>query len=64
MDRLKPSLLEKLWWFKPNSCEEIKRYKEMTSRARHEEWVMRVDEKKHRQWEVTEWTGLKNCWSD
>ncbi|KAK4006355.1 hypothetical protein OUZ56_011509 [Daphnia magna] len=41
---LKPSLLEKLWSLKPNSCDEflqeIKRYQEMTSRARHEEWAM------------------------
>ncbi|KAK4006517.1 hypothetical protein OUZ56_011671 [Daphnia magna] len=43
---LKPSLLEKLWSMKPNSCDkflqEIKRYQEMTSRARHEEWTMGV----------------------
>ncbi|KZS10243.1 Uncharacterized protein APZ42_025350 [Daphnia magna] len=43
---LKPSLLEKLWSLKPSSCDEflqeIKRYQEMTSRARHEEWVMGV----------------------
>ncbi|KZS03803.1 Uncharacterized protein APZ42_033383 [Daphnia magna] len=43
---LKPSLLEKLWSLKSNSCDEfhqeIKRYQEMTSRARHEEWSMGV----------------------
>ncbi|KZS10098.1 Uncharacterized protein APZ42_025516, partial [Daphnia magna] len=43
---LKPSLLEKLWNSKPNSCDEflqeIKRYQEMTSRARHEEWAIGV----------------------
>ncbi|KZR96541.1 Uncharacterized protein APZ42_009062, partial [Daphnia magna] len=43
---IKPSLLEKLWSLKPNSCDEflqeIKRYQEMTSRARHEEWAMGV----------------------
>ncbi|KZS02268.1 Uncharacterized protein APZ42_000753, partial [Daphnia magna] len=37
---------EKLWSLKPNSCDEflqeIKRYQEMTSRARYEEWAMGV----------------------
>ncbi|KZS21181.1 Uncharacterized protein APZ42_011952 [Daphnia magna] len=41
---LKPSLLEKLWSLKPNSCDEflqeIKWYQEMTSRTRQEEWAI------------------------
>ncbi|KZS00136.1 Uncharacterized protein APZ42_003697, partial [Daphnia magna] len=56
---LRPSLLEKLWSLKPNSCDEflqkIKRYQEMTSRARHEEWAMGVVGKKHQRREVREW---------
>jgi hypothetical protein len=42
---LKPSLTEKLWSLKPASCDEflreVRRYQEMTSRARQEDWAMR-----------------------
>jgi hypothetical protein len=41
---LKPSLTEKLWSLKPASCDEflreVRRYQEMTSRARQEDWAM------------------------
>ena len=43
---LKPSVLERLWSLKPGTCEEflqeVKRYHEMTSRTRQDEWAMGV----------------------
>jgi hypothetical protein len=41
---LKPSLVEKFWSMKPATTDEflteVKRYQEMTSKTRHEEWAM------------------------
>ncbi len=41
---LKPSSVEKFWSMKPTTTdeflEEVKRYQEMTSKSRHEEWAM------------------------
>jgi hypothetical protein len=41
---IKPSLVEKFWSMKPATTDEflteVKRYQEMTSKSRHEEWAM------------------------
>jgi hypothetical protein len=41
---IKPSLVEKFWSMKPATTDEflteVKRYQEMTSKTRHEEWAM------------------------
>ncbi|KAK4013212.1 hypothetical protein OUZ56_025446 [Daphnia magna] len=43
---LKPSVLKKLWSLKPGTCEEflqeVKRYQEMTSRTRQDEWTLGI----------------------
>ncbi|KAK4013189.1 hypothetical protein OUZ56_025423 [Daphnia magna] len=43
---LKPIVLEKLWSLKPGTCEEflqeVKRYQEMTSRTRQDEWTLEI----------------------
>ncbi|KZS02617.1 Uncharacterized protein APZ42_000270 [Daphnia magna] len=43
---LRPSVLEKLWSFKPTNCneflQEVKRFQEMTDRGKQDEWAMGV----------------------